>query len=252
MYDMEILKAVIVDDEEPGRTVVQQYLKEIESIEVIASFSAPTKAVEFINSHTVDLLFLDIQMPVMNGFELLEKLGTLPQVIFSTAYDAYALRAFEVNAADYLLKPYTRERFNEALQRVIEKQESRQQEEERLQALISQYRAPHQYPDRLFVRVGVKIIPIQVRDIVWVKAEGDYSKIYTKTGSHLCSTGLGDLEEKLDPGLFQRSHRSYLLAINELKSLESDGGGGFVGRMSDGSEVKVSRSRADQIKKLIV
>lgn len=249
---MNPLKAVIVDDEEPGREIVQEYLQERDEVAISAAFGAPSKAVDFINHHSVDLLFLDIQMPGMDGFELLEKLDSIPQVIFSTAYDAYALRAFEVNAIDYLLKPYTQQRFNEALQRVLDKQESKEQEQERIQSIIKQYKKPHAYPDRLFIRVGVKIIPISVKDIIWIKAEGDYSKIHTKNGAHLCSTGLGNLEEKLNPELFQRSHRSYLLAVKELENLESDGGGGFAAKMSDGAEIKVSRSHADEIKRLIV
>jgi two-component system LytT family response regulator len=249
---MEVLKTVIVDDEEPGRSVVQQYLKDQEKVSVEAIFGAPSKAIDYLNHYSADLLILDIQMPGMNGFELLEQLETIPQVIFSTAYDAYALQAFEVNAVDYLLKPYTRKRFNAALQRIFEKQESREQELDRIQSLIKQYKTPHSYPDRLFVRVGVRIIPIKVKDIIWVEADGDYSKIYTEENSHLCSTGLGSLEEKLDPDLFQRCHRSYILAINKLQNLESDGGGGFTAKMSDGSKVKVSRSKAEQIKKLIV
>lgn len=249
---MNQLKAVIVDDEEPGRVVVREYLDGREDVTVKEAFGAPSKAVEYLNNHPVDLLFLDIQMPGMDGFELLEKLNSIPQIIFSTAYDTYALRAFEVNAVDYLLKPYTQQRFNEALHRVFEKQESKEQERERIQSIIEQYRTPHSYPERLFIRVGVKIIPIQTAEITWIKAEGDYSKIHTKKGSHLCSTGLGNLEDKLDPELFQRSHRSYLIAVNELTKLENDGGGGFTGTMSDGAEIKVSRARAEQIKKLIV
>ncbi|SMO79178.1 LytR/AlgR family response regulator transcription factor [Gracilimonas mengyeensis] len=249
---MSTLKAVIVDDEEPGRAVVEEYLEDIDQVEIVASFGAPSKAVDYLNSNPADLLFLDIQMPGMDGFELLDQLDNIPQVIFSTAHDAYALRAFEVNAIDYLLKPYTQQRFNEALQRVLNKQESKEQEQERIQSIIQQYKQPNSYPDRLFVRVGVKIIPIAVDDIIWIQAEGDYSKIHTKNGAHLCSTGLGNLEDKLDPELFQRSHRSYLLAIKELQNLQSDGGGGFIAEMSDGAEVKVSRSHADDIKKLIV
>ncbi|MTI89517.1 MAG: response regulator transcription factor [Balneolaceae bacterium] len=249
---MDTLKAVIVDDEEPGRQVVRQYLNERPEAEVVATFTAPTKAIEYINSSTVDLLFLDIQMPGMNGFELIAKLDEIPQIIFSTAYDAYALQAFEVNAVDYLLKPYTRHRFNEAFDRALSTQESKEQEQERIQSLLKQYQEPQSYPKQLFVRVGIKIVPVPVDDIIWIKAEGDYSRIYTEEGSHLCSTGLGKLEEKLDPALFQRSHRSYLFAVNKLRKLESDGGGGFIGFMSDGSEIKVSRSHANKIKKLII
>ena len=249
---MEPIKAVIIDDEPPAREVILEYLEDVEDVEVIATFGQPTKAIEFLNGKNADLLFLDIQMPKINGFELIERLDNLPEVIFSTAYDKYAIHAFEINAVDYLLKPYTKKRFLEALKRVLAKEEPNSQHWDRLQNLIEQSKSKDEYPERMFVRVGSKIKPVETENILWIKADGDYSEINTGKNSLLCSTGLGKLEEKLDPKRFMRVHRSYIIAANEIQKLKPYGDGGFTGVMSDGSEIKVSRSRAKKIKQLLI
>lgn len=249
---MKPIKAVIVDDEPPAREVILEYLGEVDEVKVIGEFGQPTKAIEFVNSTDVDLLFLDIQMPKTDGFELIEQLNDLPEVIFSTAYDKYAIHAFEINAVDYLLKPYTKKRFLEALNRVLKKEETDSQRWERLENLVSQAKSKEHYPKRMFVRVGSKIKPITTENILWIKAEGDYSEIHTANDAILCGTGLGKLEGKLDPTQFMRIHRSYIVATDKIKNLKPDGGGGFIGMMSDGSEIKVSRSRAEKIKQLLI
>jgi two-component system LytT family response regulator len=246
------IKTVIVDDESPAREIIMEYLADTSDVEIKASFGSPAEAIDFLSKHNIDLLFLDIQMPQMTGFELVEQLETIPEIIFSTAYDQYAIRAFELNAIDYLLKPYTKQRFEEALSRVRNKQESEDQRLDRIQNLVSQAKEKEHYPSRMFVRVGSKIVPVVVDDIIYVKADGDYSNIHTSEHNLLCSTGLGNLEDKLNPDKFMRVHRSYIIAIDKINNLESDGGGGFTGIMSDGSEIKVSRSRAEKIKKLLI
>lgn len=249
---MEPIKAVIVDDEPPAREVILEYLEEVDEVEIIGEFGQPTKAIDFLKLNETGLLFLDIQMPKINGFELIEQLDDLPEIIFSTAYDKYAIHAFEINAVDYLLKPYTKKRFLEALNRVIKKQEPDAQRWDRLQNLVSQTKSKEHYPERMFVRVGSKIKPVQTPNILWIKADGDYSEIHTNDDSILCGTGLGKLEKKLNPERFMRVHRSFIVATDEIKHLKPDGGGGFTGVMSDGSEIKVSRSRAEKIKKLLI
>lgn len=249
---MQPIKAVIIDDEPPARDVIREYLQDVDTVEVIAEFGQPTKAITFLKTNDADLLFLDIQMPEINGFELIERLDSLPEIIFSTAYDKYAIHAFEINAVDYLLKPYTKQRFLEALNRVLEKEEPDNLRSDRLQNLVLQAKSKKHYPERMFVRVGSKIKPVATKNILWIKADGDYSEIHTATDSLLCGTPLGKLEEKLDPEQYMRVHRSYIVATDAIKNLESDGSGGFTGTMSDGSEIKVSRSRAKRIKKLLI
>ena len=246
------LKTVIVDDEPPARELISEYLAEIDDIEIAGVFGLPAKAVNYLNSNAVDLLFLDIHMPEISGFELIEQLDEIPEIIFSTAYDKYAIRAFELNAVDYLLKPYSKKRFTEAVNRVLQKEETEKQRRERIENLIQQSRTEERYPARMFVRVGKKIVSVEADDIIWIKAEGDYSELHTSDDTLLCSTGLGKLEEKLDPARFMRVHRSYIIATDDLESLEADGGGGFVGKMTDGSKIKVSRSYARKIKNLMI
>jgi two-component system LytT family response regulator len=246
------IKTVIIDDEPPARAIIREYLSGVDDIEIAAAFGLPSKAITYLNEHEIDLLFLDIQMPEITGFELIEQLETIPDIIFSTAYDQYAIRAFEINAVDYLLKPYTKERFMEALKRVRTKEESEEQRRDRIRQLVSQAKANTHYPKRMFVRVGPKIVSVDMEDVIWIKAEGDYSEIHTADTSLLCSTGLGKLEEKLDPERFMRVHRSYIITVDKIKNLQADGGGGFIGVMSDGSKIKVSRSRAEKIKGLLI
>lgn len=248
---MTSIRTVIIDDEVPARDVIREYLEDHTSIEILADFGSPTKALNYLKENDVDLCFLDIQMPGMTGFELVEQLDDLPQIIFSTAYDKYALRAFEINAVDYLLKPYTKDRFDEALNRVIDRMDEGRQEEQRIKEIIQQTRQKLWYSERMFVRTGKRIKPVAVDDIVWVEADGDYSRIHLENDSILSSKRLGELEDKLDPKLFTRVHRSSLIALNKLQELESDAYGGFNAIMSDGSKVKVSRGYGSKIKDFI-
>ncbi|NBC64506.1 MAG: response regulator [Bacteroidetes bacterium] len=245
---MRQIKTVIIDDEQPARDVIREYLEDRDEIEIVGEFGSPTKALTFLKEHDVDLCFLDIQMPAMTGFELVEALDELPRIIFSTAYDKYALRAFEINAVDYLLKPYTKERFDEALNRALDRIDEGRNEKERIEEIIRQTRQKQWYTDQIFVRTGKRIKPIAVDEIIWIEADGDYARIHFEEDSILSSKRLGELEDRLDPKLFTRVHRSSLIALNQLKELESDGYGGFEATMSDGSKVKVSRSYGSKIK----
>jgi len=248
---MSKIDAVIVDDEAPAREIISEYLSDYKQITVKAVFGDSTEAIGYLQGNSVDLLFLDIQMPGLTGFELLAKLKTLPDIIFSTAYDKYALRAFEVNAVDYLLKPYTKERFDKALHRVLESREPDDQQKERLKQVIRQSQNPGHLPDRIFVRTRKSIIPISYREVIWIEADGDYSRIHTVDKTRLCSKRLGEMEELLDSDQFLRVHRSSIIAIKKLKRLEPDAYGGFIATLENEEQVKVSRSHAEKIKKII-
>ena len=247
------IHAVIIDDEAPAREIIGEYLSDYEKITVKGVFRDPAEAVSYLRAHPIDLLFLDIQMPGLTGFELLAKLKTLPDIIFSTAYDKYALRAFEVNAVDYLLKPYTQERFDEALQRVLnrDKQHAAVNHTQQVEQTIKQAQNREWFTDRIFVRSRGKIIPIRCEDIIWLEAEGDYSTIHTANKSLLCGKRLGELESLLDPEQFMRVHRSSIIAIEKLQELDSDAYGGFTAKMDNEDRVKISRSYADRIKDYI-
>lgn len=246
------LKVIIVDDEPPARNVIFEYLEEVDWVTAEQSFGNPREALQYLQEHQVDLLFLDIQMPQMTGFELVNQLDELPRIIFSTAYDEYAIRAFDINAVDYLLKPYTKERFMEALRRVRRSAEESISQQQRIRALLQQVRDKKEYPDKLFVRSRDRIVPVELDSILWIEAEGDYARIHFEDGKVLCGMGLGKLLERLDPDQFARVHRSHAVALSALDELNPDGYGGFTAVLQDGTNLKISRNYTDQIKDIII
>ena len=244
------IQAIIVDDEPPARTLIREFLEEYPEVEVVAECGNGRQAVAKINARAPDLVFLDVQMPGMGGFDVLEALDYLPHIIFSTAHDDFAIQAFETGAVDYLLKPYSRGRFRKAVERVIEQHRLRQPPPDHRAALAQA--APAGYLDRLFVRLGDKIVPVRADDILWIEAAGDYSKLYTDDRSYLCNLGIGALEARLDPARFARVHRSALIALAALEHLLSDGEGGYVATLRNRDQVRVSRSYAPKIRDYIL
>ena len=244
------LKAVIVDDEPLARQLILEYLEDFPRVQVIAECEQGGEAVRVINRRQPDLVFLDIQMPGLTGFEVLARLDYLPHIIFSTAHDEFALQAFEVNAVDYLLKPYDRERFSTAVERVL--QQTRRDDLDHIASLLVQTQKPSAPTGQLFVRHGARIVRVDTADILWIEAAGDYSKIHTSARIYLCGMGLGVLAKKLDPECFLRVHRSAIVAVAALAQLESDGEGGFIATLNNDARVKVSRSHADELRRLIV
>ncbi|NKB68583.1 MAG: response regulator [Candidatus Latescibacteria bacterium] len=237
--------ALIVDDEPLARRLVAEYLADFPRIDIVGEAANGPEAVRTISSLRPDLVFLDVQMPGLNGFEVLARLEEIPAVIFSTAHDEYALKAFEVNAVDYLLKPYDRARFAQAVERAMARQPA--DSENLLGLLPAEQAAAH-----LFVRAGGRIIRIATAAILWIEAAGDYAQLHTAGRSHLCGLGLGALEKRLDPGRFIRVHRSAIIALEALDFLDSDGEGGLVATLTNGAQVKVSRSQAARLRDLLV
>ncbi|MDQ7052300.1 MAG: response regulator transcription factor [candidate division KSB1 bacterium] len=244
------VRALIVDDEKPARDLLKEYLQDVPAIAVIGECATGREAVKAINQQKPDLVFLDIQMPGLSGFEVLLRLEHLPDIIFTTAYDQYAIRAFEVNAIDYLLKPFSRDRFQKAVQRALEQRRETGSGLENMLSLLMQTAPPSL--NRLFVRVGSRIIPIRIDDILCISAEGDYTRIHLADREYVCNLGIGALEKRLDAQRFVRVHRSYIIALPALKHLQSDGEGGYVATMINGARVRVSRSHAAKIRELIL
>ena len=251
------LTAVIVDDEPPARHLVREYLQAFDRITVAGTAGTGTEAVDVIEDTSPDLVFLDVQMPDGDGFDVLEQLDRVPWIIFSTAYDTYAIEAFEAGAVDYLLKPYKRARFEQAVERVIERYEKAQDGPsadyaDRLATLLQEANASDDAPRRLYVRHGEKILPVATADIRWIEAAGDYSKIHTADTTYLSSAGLGALSDHLDTDRFLRVHRSHVIALNAVDHLRSDGSGGYHVRLTDGTRLRVSRTYAPEIRDRIV
>jgi two-component system LytT family response regulator len=178
-------------------------------------------------------------------------LERLPEIIFSTAYDEYAIRAFEVNAVDYLLKPFDRQRFAAAVQRAIERRAG-VGDIEKLLRMLQQAQPAGSFSDRLLVRSNDRIIPVRLADIEWIEAADDYTMLHAGNAKHLCSLGLGELEKRLPPQQFIRVHRSAIINVSRLRHLEKDGDGGMIVTLAGGEEVKVSRRYAAALRDLVV
>lgn len=248
------MRALIVDDEPPARTLIREYLDEGARIELIGECGNGREAIETINDEVPDLVFLDVQMPGLGGFKVLERIDVLPHIIFSTAYDEYAIEAFDAGAVDYLLKPYSKARFRKAVDRALERVDQDDNEYgDRLAALLQNAKGgTEEFPQQLYVRHGDKIIPVDPTDIRWIEAAGDYSELHTAEETYLSSMGIGDLEERLDSAQFMRVHRSHILSFPAIDHLYSDGSGGYEAVLDDGTKVRVSRSYASAIRDRLV
>lgn len=245
------LRAVLVDDEPLARALLAELLAETPEVEVVGEAATPAEAVPLVGRLKPDVLFLDIEMPGGTGFDVLQSLTALPHVVFTTAYDQHAVRAFETGAVDYLLKPFARSRFRRAIDRVV--QRAREQrpalDAEALEALA---RAARPGLGRLLVRVGDRLVAVDPEAVLWVEAAGNYARLHTAETSYLSSVGLGELAERLDPRRFLRVHRSAVIAVPALRGLRSDGSGGYFALLEAGHRVRVSRTYADRLRDLMV
>ncbi len=239
-------KVVIVDDEAPARSLLKEYLVDYPSLVIVGECNNGVDAIRAIETFRPEIVFLDIQMPGMTGFEVLRQLEEMPQVIFSTAYDQYALEAFEVHAVDYLLKPYTKERFARAVSRL---EQTTTPDLQNLKALAESLAQTDNYPTKIFVQTGNKLTAVNTTDIIWINADKDYSRLVTAQSAHLSNYGIGQLEQKLDPQVFIRVHRSAIInlhCVSEIHKYPSS----YDLRMSNGDVVRVSRSYLENIRRL--
>lgn len=243
---MSTKKVVIIDDEAPARNLLKEYISAFEQLAVMAECKNGIEAIGIINIMQPDLIFLDVQMPGKTGFEVLQEIDFIPKVIFSTAYDKYALKAFEVNAVDYLLKPYTKERFANAVQKILgDGNENLRQVQQLTESLNTKA-----YPERILVELGAKLISISVNDVLWIEADGDYTKIHTVKQSFLSNKSMNELEQKLSPQQFQRVHRSAIIALSAIKEVYKEASGPQIVLQNE-VVVKVSRTYAEAFKKLM-
>jgi two-component system LytT family response regulator len=239
-------KVVIIDDEAAGRTLIKQYLADYPSLIVVSEANNGVDAIKVIREFKPDIVFLDIQMPGLTGFDVLKHLDEIPQIIFSTAYDQYALQAFEVHAIDYLLKPYTRERFKAALQKL---RANASQNLTPVQPLAESIINPAQYPEKILIQQNQRLITVSVSEIIWIEAEGDYSNLITSRGNFLSNYGISQLEVKLHPQHFIRVHRSSIINLWFVKEIQKQISSYDV-IMQNGDVVRVSRGYIDNIKRL--
>ncbi|MFC2084614.1 LytR/AlgR family response regulator transcription factor [Bacteroidota bacterium] len=214
------IKTIIIDDEKLARDIIKDYLKKHESIEIVAECKNGFEGLKAITDLRPQLVFLDIQMPKITGFEMLELIENPPEIIFTTAFDQYAIKAFEVNAIDYLLKPYSVNRFNEALNRAIGRIVQGQNLRREVNTVMNRIDNRDEYIDRIVVKKNNNIILIPVNDIIYFEAQDDYVKIVTKEQLFLKNKTMKYFESCLDPKNYLRVHRSYIINISYIQKIE--------------------------------
>lgn len=238
-------KVLIIDDEPLARSIIKAYLKQFPEIEIAGECGDGFEAAKLIPETNPDLLFLDIQMPKINGFELLEILPDPPAVIFTTAFDEYAIKAFEVHALDYLLKPFSQERFNQA----IEKWKSQPSEAKQLPSTVAYTPPEEQF--RVVIKDGSEIKIIPTSDIHYIEAYDDYVKIHTASGKHLKKKTMAHFEQTLPPQQFVRIHRSFILNIQELTKIEAFEKNSYHAVLKSGARLSISRNAYADLKQVL-
>ena len=247
---MNRIRTLIVDDESLARDLLRHYLTKDERIELIGECSNGFEGVLAIQELNPDLVFLDIQMPKITGFEMLELVQDPPVIIFSTAYDQYAIRAFEANAIDYLLKPYPFERVVAALNKAAEKLNSKTAPLQ-INKLIETHDEELGTLSRVVVKSGRKIQVIPVESILYIESQDDFVMIYCKEGHFMKQKTMKFFEEHLDPKQFVRIHRSYLLNISEIAELQQYEKESWLVVTKQGAKLKVSKAGYSNLKQLL-
>ena len=247
----EKIKAIIIDDERLARDIIKNYLKKFNCIDLVSECSDGFDAIKQINENQPDLIFLDIQMPKLTGFEMLELIENPPVIIFTTAFDQYALKAFEVNATDYLLKPFSEERFTEAMNKAIKLITSIPPGKQKLSGLIKSVEKRFEYLDRVVIKDGQKISIIPIEEVKYIEAQDDYTMLYTTKGNFLKQKTMKFFEENLDPKDFLRVHRSYLIKISSIKQIELLEKESYQVLLHDGKKLPVSKSGYQKLKEMI-
>jgi two-component system LytT family response regulator len=246
---MESIRALIIDDEQLARELIKNYLKNRSDIQIIGECENGFEGARDIAELKPELVFLDIQMPKLNGFEMLELIDDHPEIIFITAHNDFAIRAFEMNAVDYLLKPYSQERLLAAIQKATEKIQSGAGKEEKINQLVHQPLT--EKLERIVVKTGTKIKVIPVDKINYLEAQDDYIMVYTDEGKHLKQGTMKYYEDHLDESKFIRVHRSYIVRIDQVVHLEPYAKDNFILKLKNGTALKVSRSGLKNLKDML-
>ena len=256
------IRTIIVDDEPLAREKLRGYLESEADIEIVAEAGDGRSAVEIIEHEKPDLVFLDVQMPELDGFQVIESLEVepMPKVVFTTAYDQYAVKAFEVHAVDYLLKPFDRERFANAIEKVRASVDAPDEVtadalgsmRDRLEALLQEVeRERHPYRDRLVIKASGRVVLLETEEIDWVDAAGNYVRLNAGEESHLLRETMNRLEDRLDPKRFLRIHRSTIVNIERIKELQQQFHGDYLVVLKTGQRLTLSRSYRDRLQDIL-
>ena len=243
------MRTVIVDDELLARNLLKSYLQDVDAVDLIGECENGFEGVKMINELKPDLVILDIQMPKITGIEMLELLDHKPEVIFSTAYDQYAIKAFEHNAIDYLLKPFSKERFLEAIKKVSERLIREDYNPEPTNRLIEEFRSG--FLDRIVVKDRSKIHIIPVSQIIYIEAMDDYVIIHTPEGRFVKQKRMKNLEKVLNPSEFVRIHRSFIVKVNEIRELQQYEKESYIVILHNKTKLKVSKSGYKKLKEVL-
>jgi two-component system LytT family response regulator len=243
-------RALIIDDEPLARMVVKEYLQNFAEIEVLQECNDGFEGLKAIQQHNPDLVFLDVQMPKINGFEMLELVEQQPAVIFTTAFDEYAIKAFEAHAVDYLLKPFSKDRFNKAIEKYLAQAPAAASPKKTEDLLETASHSPAQH-ERIVVKTGTKVKIIPVQDVEYLAADDDYVSVYTAEGSFLKNKTMNFFEQMLDPRQFVRVHRSYIIAIPQITRIDPYEKDAHLAILKSGAKIPVSKTGYVKLKQVL-
>ena len=250
------IRTISVDDEAPARARIRQLLKVEPDFELIAECATGREAVERVLADKPDLVFLDVQMPRLSGLDVCEAISSArpaPLIIFITAYDSYALKAFELHAIDYLLKPFDRERFQKALHHVREqlRRSGASTQDRRIETLLADLRSEWAQSGRLVFKENGRVIFIRPETLEWVEADGNYVRLHSGSETHYVRTTLARLENQLPSGRFLRISRSVLVNLDHVKELQPLFYGDYAVILQNGSRLNMSRNFRDRIESML-
>ena len=245
-----MIKAVLIDDEPLARLIVREYLESYPQVEVMQECNDGFEGLKAIMQHRPDLIFLDIQMPKVTGFEMLELIEQPPAVIFTTAFDEYAMKAFETHAVDYLLKPFSKERFDKAIEKWMAQNGAQQQKQATESLLKTAIDLPGQ-TERIVVKTAGKIKIIPILELQYLEAADDYVKLHTKEGSFLKNKTMGYFEQTLNAGQFVRTHRSYIINVQEITRIDPYEKENHLAILKSGAQIPVSKSGYLKLKSVL-
>src|ERR1700748_1858588 len=244
-------RALVIDDEPLARMVVLEYLQPFEQIQVLQECNDGFEGLKAIQQHQPDLIFLDVQMPKINGFEMLELVDKAPAVIFTTAFDEYAIKAFEAHAVDYLLKPFSKDRFNKAIEKYLAQAPAPAQQTKKTEELLDAVASSPAQHERIVVKTGTKVKIIPVQDVQYLQADDDYVSVFTKEGSYLQNKTMNFFEQMLDPRYFVRTHRSYMVAIQEITRIDPYEKDSHLAILKSGAKIPVSKTGYVKLKSVL-
>ena len=242
-------RVLIIGDEPLARMVVREYLQGMSGFEIVQECSDGFEGIKAINQHHPDLIFLDVQMPKINGFEMLELLEQQPAVIFATAFDEYAIKAFEAHAVDYLLKPFSKERFEKAIEKYLSQNNTQvQKQTDQLLEAVALSNGRH---ERIVVKTGTKVKIIPVQDVLYLEADDDYVNIHTHEGSYLKNRTMSFFEQMLNAQQFVRVHRSYIVSVQEITRIDPYEKDAHLAILKSGTKIPVSKSGYTKLKQVL-